>query len=162
MFLVKKSSGFFLFIVTFLFHTDAVAHAHAHTHTQTHTDQCLYFGLLVVQTGCYTIRPSERRELLSSCSTFRASMVDKSLKPKGRTCTHCLFIIIYKSAKHMTSSLPLPGSGTSTRLLSRGSGWSWGLVDPRQLLHNLNDFVHCGFTLHAAAVIDLKHKDTKL
>lgn len=30
------------------------------------------------------------------------------------------------------------------------------LVDPRQLLHNLNDLVHCGFTLHAAAVIDLK------
>lgn len=30
------------------------------------------------------------------------------------------------------------------------------LVDPCQLLDNLNDFVHSGFTLHAAAVIDLE------
>lgn len=40
-------------------------------------------------------------------------------------------------------------------ITQRGSGWRLGLVDPRQLFHNLNDLVHCGFTLHAAAVIDL-------
>lgn len=40
-------------------------------------------------------------------------------------------------------------------LAQQGTGWRSGLVDPRQLLHNLNDLVHCGLTLHAAAVIDL-------
>lgn len=31
-------------------------------------------------------------------------------------------------------------------------------MDPRQLLHDLNHLVHCGLTLHAAAVIDLKQR----
>lgn len=46
-------------------------------------------------------------------------------------------------------------------LAQRGSGWRSRLVDPRQFLYNLNDLIHCGFTLHAAAVIDLKLNDTK-
>lgn len=36
------------------------------------------------------------------------------------------------------------------------------LVDPCQLLHNLNDLIHGGFTLHATAVIDLGSGDRKL
>lgn len=36
------------------------------------------------------------------------------------------------------------------------------LVDPCQLLHNLNDLIHGGFTLHATAVIDLGWGDRKL
>lgn len=40
-------------------------------------------------------------------------------------------------------------------LIGGGSGWWLRLVDPRQLLHNLNDLIHCGFTFHAAAIIDL-------
>lgn len=35
------------------------------------------------------------------------------------------------------------------------------LVDPRQLLHDLNDFVHGGLALHAAAVVDLEPGDRK-
>lgn len=35
------------------------------------------------------------------------------------------------------------------------------LVDPCQLFHDLNNLVHGGFTLHAAAVIDLKSNRTK-
>lgn len=33
------------------------------------------------------------------------------------------------------------------------------LVDPRQLLHDLNDLVHGGLALHAAAVVDLERGD---
>lgn len=32
-------------------------------------------------------------------------------------------------------------------------------MDPRQLLHDLNDLVHGGLSLHAAAVVDLERGD---
>lgn len=35
------------------------------------------------------------------------------------------------------------------------------LVDPRQLLHDLNDLVHGGLALHTAAVVDLEPGDRK-
>lgn len=97
-------------------------------------------------------------------STFRVSTVDKSFKPEGRTCTDCLFIIIYKICKTQTVPfLVVIAHHSSSGLASHSARVQMAvwLVNPRQLLHDLNDLVHCGFTLHAAAVIDLKSSDTK-
>lgn len=63
---------------------------------------------------------------------------------------HTLFIYNYLQICK-TQTVPFQRHSSS----SGPSSLSAGLVDPRQLLHYLNDLVHCGFTLHAAAVIDL-------
>lgn len=160
----RKSLGFVLFIVT-QYSTQTQSHMLAHTHT--HSDQCLHFGLFVVQTGCYTLRPETC--LNEECYAHHVA-------PSGprrltnlevwRTNMHTPFIYnylqIWKTQAKFTCSLLRPSLLLRTLLLlSGGPEWRLRLVDPRQLLHNLNDLVHCGFTLHAAAVIDLKLSDTK-
>lgn len=150
-FLVKKISGFFfLFIVTH-FSTQTQSHMRSHTHTltrtHTHTQtKCRHFGLFVVQTGCYTLRPE------TLVSEIR------------RTNMHTL--LIYNYLQICKTQVKFASSSFSLLLrpllllslsggLRGGSGWRSRLVDPRQLLHNLNDLIHCGFTFHAAAIIDL-------
>lgn len=74
---------------------------------------------------------------------------DKSLTSEGQTGTHHLFIVIYTSGKPPHHSSSFNGPPPERRAT---------LVDPRQLLHDLDHLVHCGLTLHAATIIDLKHK----
>lgn len=95
--LMKISGGFVLFIVHTLFHTDAITHAH--THPNTLRPISLLWSFYLSKQGASLRDLSKRRVLHSSCRTFRASTVVESLKSEWRTCTHCLFITIYKSAK---------------------------------------------------------------
>lgn len=69
------------------------------------------------------------------------------------------YLHICKTTKPFPSSASSLRLGTVPSLARRGSRCHWKLVDPCQLLYNLNHLVHCGFTLHAAAVIDLKLND---
>lgn len=72
--------------------------------------------------------------------------------PRASHAHGALFKIIYNSTK--------PGcccGFCATRLVGRLLRPSLvRSVDPRQLLHDLDDFVHGGLALHAAAVVDLE------
>lgn len=78
---------------------------------------------------------------------------------------HSLFIYNYLQICK-TQTVPflvvLPIIPPQDSLTQQGLRWRLRLVDSRQLLHNLNDLIHCGFTLHAAPIIDLKSNDTTL
>lgn len=72
---------------------------------------------------------------------------------------HTLFIYNYL---HICKSQTIPfldvlpiAAPRDRPLAQQGSRVCWTLVDPCQLLYNLNHLVHRSFTLHAAAVIDL-------
>lgn len=67
---------------------------------------------------------------------------------------HTLFIYNYLQKKAEFASPHIGPEQLSGSAGSPDDGVR--LVDPCQLFHNLNNLVHCGFTLHAAAVIDLK------
>lgn len=156
---MRKISGFFLFI----FHTHALAHTQTNARTQTSVFTLVFLLFRQDATHFAWRLSSKWRVLQSSCSTFRVSTGDKLLKSGRWPCAHCLFIIIYISAKNQT--VPFVSVFTTPRdrpLARRGSRCHWKLVDPCQLLYYLNHLVHCGFTLHAAAIIDLKLNDTEL
>lgn len=124
------------------------AHECSGTHWPT-----LGFGLLVVWTKCYTRRPT----CSNQCCTH--PIAPSWLQQIAWTCTRSLFIIIYKKNKEKKSLLLPTSAQNSGSAGSLDDGLK--LVDPCQLFHNLNNLVHCGFTLHAAAVIDLKSGKAK-
>lgn len=77
----------------------------------------------------------------------------------GAEHAHTVYLKLYTILQNpgLVVVLPDGSSPEPSSLLACGL-----LVDPRQLLHNLNDLIHGGFTLHATAVINLGLGDRKL
>lgn len=149
---VKKS----LFLFSYL-QSHIVPHTatHANTLAGTNSDQCLAFGLCVVQTGCYTLGPQTH---FTACGTFRVGGGPQQQCP-GAEHAHTVYLKLYTILQNPGLVVVLPDGSSAEPSSLSACGL---LVDPCQLLHNLNDLIHGGFTLHATAVINLGLGDRKL
>lgn len=86
-------------------HTRALAHTQTNARTQTSVFTSVFLLFRQDATHFAWRLSSKWRVLQSSCSTFRVSTGDKLLKSGRWPCAHCLFIIIYISAKQPNRSL---------------------------------------------------------
>lgn len=75
---------------------------------------------------------------------------------RGSTCTRCLTLKLFTIPQN-----PKCCRGGFAPAEPRPS-LSVPLVDPRQLLHDLDDLVHGGLALHAAAVVDLEPRQHRV
>lgn len=141
------------------FHTNTNSLIRTHTHTRaragTHCDQLLalvFFSFLDIM-----LRVSPADLFQSSLHSPPRCSIRASTNCLNM---HTLFIYNYLQKKKAEFASATPGQN---RDVVRQAVWKTRLssVDPCQLFHDLNNLVHGGFTLHAAAVIDLKSSRTK-